>query len=182
LGFNVLHLGEWYRLVSSMFLHNGAMHILFNMFSLYVVGSVLERLISRWAYLVIYFISGIVGGLFFIFFNPVGNAVGASGAIFGIFGALAGFAYVHRKTHPRVFLSFVQQFGIILLLNFVLGVVMENIAMSAHVGGLLSGMLLGGVIARYPHRLSLITLVSVVGLVMGYGYLMQTIRYVLIPS
>jgi len=170
-GYEVLYLEEWYRLISAMFLHNGLTHILFNMVSLYMVGSVMERLFSRMAYLGIYFVSGIVGGLFFIYFNPNGSAVGASGAIFGIFGALAGFSFVYRKTHTAQFMEFIKQFGIILLLNFLLGVLFENIAMSAHIGGLLSGMLMGALIARFPFWVVWINLSFTLLMVFFYYYL-----------
>jgi rhomboid protease GluP len=170
-GYGVLYLGEWYRLFSSMFLHNGAMHILFNMFSLYMLGQIVERLFSRSAYWVIYILTGIVGGLTFIYFNPNGSAVGASGAVFGIFGALAGFAFVYRKSHTEQFVYFMRQFGVILLLNFLLGVIFESIAMSAHVGGLLFGMVLGMAIAKKPNYLWGYLMVSLALIVTFYDYL-----------
>jgi len=154
-----------------MFLHNGATHILFNMVSLYMLGRIMERLFSFSAYILLYFLTGVMGGLFFIYFSPNGSAVGASGAVFGLFGALAGFAFVHRKTHRAAFIDFMKQFGVILLLNFLLGMVFENIAMSAHVGGLLAGIFLGLAIAKYPKFLWLHTLLSLIIIMASYVYL-----------
>jgi len=169
--YGVLYLGEWYRLLTSMFLHNGMMHILFNTVSLYMLGQIMEKLFSWRAYLGIYLLTGIIGGLTFIYFNPNGSAVGASGAVFGLFGALAGFVFVHRKTHSEQFVFFMKQFGVILLLNFLLGVVFDNIAMSAHVGGLISGMLLGAGIAKTPRYLWAYLIFGSAFILMFYFYL-----------
>ena len=81
--------GEWWRLLTAMFLHGGMTHLLMNMFSLYLVGRGAEMYFDTKSYLSIYFFSGIIGGLVSLYMHPVSVGVGASGAIFGVFGALA---------------------------------------------------------------------------------------------
>ena len=145
--------GQYYRFISSMFMHSGALHIFMNALSLYFVGQVLEKLFKPLTYLSIYFVTGIFGSLLYLLVNPNGLAVGASGAIFGIFGALAGFAWVHRKTMHDEFIRFIRSFGMILLLNLGLGLSVSAIAMSAHIGGLIAGMISGVLMSKYPNYL-----------------------------
>ncbi len=157
--FGALH-GYWifikdepYRFLTSMFLHSGPMHIVMNVLSLYLIGKILERLFTPSAYIAIYFITGIFGSLIYIYISPFEWAVGASGAIFGMFGALAGFAWVHRKTMQEEFMQFMRSFGMILLLNLGLGLAMPQIAMSAHIGGLVAGIISGIIMAKNPNYL-----------------------------
>ena len=88
--------GEVFRLITYMFLHAGVFHIFFNMYSLYIVGPRVEDFFGKWKFLTIYFISGISGGLLSIAMNGDVVSVGASGAIFGLFGALLYFGYNYR--------------------------------------------------------------------------------------
>lgn len=83
--------GEWWRLFTAMFLHGGMTHLLMNMFSLYLVGRGTEMYFDRKSYVSIYLFSGLLGGLVSLYIHPESVGVGASGAIFGVFGALAGF-------------------------------------------------------------------------------------------
>jgi len=153
-GPSIFNDGQFYRFVTSMFMHSGAMHIVMNVLSLYLVGQVLERLFKPLTYLSIYFITALFGSLVYLLVShPDGQAVGASGAIFGMFGALAGFAWVHRKTMQDEFMQFMRSFGMILLLNLGLGLAMPQIAMSAHIGGLVAGMISGVVMAKNPNYL-----------------------------
>lgn len=171
-GYFVVAKGEWYRLVTSLFLHSGAMHIVMNMLSLYVVGIVVERLFSPFSYLGIYFISALLGSFVSIYIHPTGWAVGASGAIFGIFGALAGFAWVHRKRMEEEFMEFMRSFGLILVINFVIGIVFPSIDMSAHIGGLLAGVMGGFLVAKNPIYIWAYVSVSLVLLIGFYNYLL----------
>jgi rhomboid protease GluP len=170
-GYEIFVEGQIYRFISSMFMHSGAMHIVMNMLSIYMVGQVLEKLFKPLTYLSIYFITGIFGSLLFLYININGQAVGASGAIFGIFGALAGFAWVHRRTMHNEFIKFIQSFGMILLINFVLGLAMPEIAMSAHIGGLITGIFSGMILARYPNYLWAYLLVSLTFISLSYQYI-----------
>ena len=139
---------EWWRLLTAMFLHGGMMHILMNMFSLYLIGRGLEVYLQKKAYLSIYFFSGFIGGLVSLYMHPLSVGVGASGAIFGVFGALAGFFLAHRDKIAQQSRQFIKDFGIVLGLNLVLGLSIESIDVSAHIGGLIVGMIGGFVIAK----------------------------------
>ena len=170
-GYYVVLQGELYRLFSSMFLHNDVMHIMMNMLSLFMVGTMVERLFRAEAYIAIYFVSGLVGAFTSIYMHPVGWAVGASGAIFGIFGALAGFAFVYRQRMQSEFISFMRSFGLVLVINFVIGVVVPSIDMSAHIGGLLAGLAGGFLIAKNVKNLWLYLVIFTLILVGVYNYL-----------
>jgi membrane associated rhomboid family serine protease len=89
----VLKSGQYYRMISCMFLHGGFSHILFNMWGLYLFGSMLEKKIGRTQFFIMYFISGIIGSLLWIIFNPSYpmSCIGASGAVFGVIIASAMF-------------------------------------------------------------------------------------------
>jgi len=150
-GYEIFVYGEFYRFITSMFMHDGMMHIVMNVLSLYLIGQVLEKLFKPLTYLSIYFVTGLLGSLTYLLVSPNGQAVGASGAIFGMFGALAGFAWVHRKTMQDEFMQFMRSFGMILLLNLGLGLAMPQIAMSAHIGGLVAGMISGLIMAKKPN-------------------------------
>lgn len=131
--------GEYYRLVTSMFLHGGIVHLLFNMYALYILGDFIERVYGAKKYLAIYFVSGIVASIFSLYFSPV-MGVGASGAIFGLLGAALVFAYNEKD---RIGKGLVTNIIVIILLNIFIGLSMSNIDISAHFGGLIAGAILG---------------------------------------
>ena len=126
------------RLISSMFLHGDIIHLALNMYCLYILGPQLESFYGKIKYILIYFLSGIVGGLFtLIFISSDQVAIGASGAIFGLLGALLYFGY-----HYRIYLGEVMRSQIIplivlnIFISFIFG--FNNIA---HLGGLFGGYL-----------------------------------------
>ena len=130
---------ELYRLVTSIFLHNGIFHLLFNMYALYILGPQLESFFGKFKFTLIYLISGIAGNLLSLLFisnNTV--SVGASGAIFGLMGALLYFGY-----HYRVYLGSVIRSQIIpiIILNLILGLLISGVNNFAHIGGLVGGVL-----------------------------------------
>lgn len=130
--------GDYYRLFTSAFLHIGILHLLCNMYSLFVIGSQLESFFGKVKYLIIYVGSAIFGNLMsMLFFDGV--SAGASGAIFGLLGALLYFGY-----HYRVYLGTTLKSQIIpiILLNLFLGFSMTSINNAAHIGGLVGGVLL----------------------------------------
>ena len=170
-GYSVVVKEEYYRLFTSIFLHADAMHIVMNMLSLYMVGRMVEKLFSPFAYLSLYFISALFGSYASIYIHLEGQAVGASGAIFGLFGALAGFAFVHRNTMRNQFVSFMKDFGVILLINLVIGVVVPNIDMSAHIGGLVAGMIGGVMVAKNPKFIWLYLLLALLLLPLINNYI-----------
>lgn len=140
LGANVmskLQSGELWRLFTYMFLHGSLMHILLNMYSLYVIGSQMETFIGKTKYLIVYILSGLTGGLLSSLLS--GNvSVGASGAIFGLLGAMLYFGY-----HYRTYLGGVIKSQIIpiIALNLLIGFMQPNVDNFCHIGGLVGGFL-----------------------------------------
>ena len=131
---------ELFRLVSSVFLHASLLHIVCNMYSLYIIGPQLESFYGKSKFIIIYIVSGVVGNLLSMAFlqdNVV--SVGASGAIFGLLGSLLYFGY-----HYRVYLSGVIKSQIIplIILNLGIGFVASGINNFAHIGGLIGGILI----------------------------------------
>ena len=136
--YEVVQDGEFYRLLTCIFLHANIYHLFFNMYALYNIGMQIEKFYGRVKYLLIYLGSGIIGSLFSVVLtNNV--SVGASGAIFGLFGAMLYFGYKYRATLDGFLRS-----GIIpvILINLLLGFIVPNIDVSAHIGGLFGGLLL----------------------------------------
>ena len=142
--------GQWWRLFTSLFLHASIMHILMNMYSLYIVGRAVEQYFSPMSYLSIYLFSGLIGGVVSLFVHPDSLGVGASGAIFGLLGALSGFFLAHRNEIASQSKAFFANFGSVIVLNLVLGFSIPNIDMSAHIGGLVAGFIGGFMIAKKP--------------------------------
>ena len=142
--------GEWWRLLTAMFLHGGTTHLLMNMFSLYLIGRGAEMYFDTKSYLSIYFFSGIIGGLVSLYMHPVSVGVGASGAIFGVFGALAGFFLAHREKIASHTKAFMKDFAIIIVINLVIGFSIPSIDVSAHIGGLIVGFIGGFVLSKDP--------------------------------
>jgi len=142
--------GEWWRLFTAMFLHGGMTHILMNMFSLYLIGRGLEMYFDKRSYVIIYLFSGLLGGLASLYMHPQSVGVGASGAIFGVFGALAGFFLAHRDKIASHSKAFMKDFAVVLGINLVLGLSIPSIDVSAHIGGLIVGLVGGFVISKNP--------------------------------
>ena len=131
----VVH-GEYYRLLTGIFLHNGILHLMFNMYSLYVIGTQLESFLGKIKFLIVYLLSGLAGSVLSIFFSN-SYSVGASGAIFGLLGSLIYFGYYYR-----VYLDSVVKSQIIplIIFNLSLGFLLSGIDNWAHIGGLIGGV------------------------------------------
>ncbi len=127
--------GEFFRLITSAFNHIGLIHLLFNSYALYIIGSQLESFLGRTKFAFIYLFSAITGNLLSMAFYP-GWSAGASGAIFGLLGSLLYFGY-----HYRVFLGNVIKSQIIplIIVNLAIGFISSNINNAAHIGGLIGG-------------------------------------------
>lgn len=131
---------QLYRLITSVFLHGSIMHLICNMYSLYIIGPQLESFFGRIKFIIIYILSGVIGNLLTLAFlqnNVV--SVGASGALFGLLGALIYFGY-----HYRVYLGSVIKSQIIplIILNLIIGFIAPGINNFAHIGGLIGGVLI----------------------------------------
>lgn len=130
--------GEVWRLLTCTFVHANIIHIFFNMYALYSIGPLVEKYYGKVKFLIIYLGSGILGSLFSaVLSNYV--SVGASGAIFGLFGAMLYFGYKYRATLDGFLRSSVVP---VVLANLLLGFIIPNIDVSAHFGGLIGGLLL----------------------------------------
>ncbi|MBZ6104437.1 rhomboid family intramembrane serine protease [Streptomyces olivaceus] len=137
--------GQWYRLLTAMFLHGSYMHILFNMLSLWWLGGPLEGALGRVRYLALYFCSGLAGSaLTYLIAEPNQPSLGASGAIFGLFGATA--ALVRRLNADM------RPVVILLVINLVFTFTWANIAWQAHVGGLVGGAVIGYAMLHAPRE------------------------------
>lgn len=163
--------GEWWRLVSAIFLHGSMTHLLMNMFSLYIVGRPTELYFSTKEYLILYFATAILGGLVSISIHPLSVSIGASGAIFGIFGALSGYLFAFRDRLGKQAHQLMKEFGVIIGINLVLGLSIPNIDMGAHIGGLISGIIGGFIVAKYPQKLWLFLLLAISVMILFYYYL-----------
>lgn len=139
--------GETYRLLTSMFLHLGLDHILFNAYSLYVLGREMEQEYGWRAFLVVYFLSGLAGGIAYVLLDT-GSAAGASGAIFGLAGARFWYFYRYRHLLGEMGRGAIIHYLVILGGQLVLGFTGRwNVANSAHIGGLVMGVLLALIIS-----------------------------------
>ena len=171
--------GEWWRLLTSMFLHFGIIHLAFNMYVLWQIGSLTERLLGHAGFLVSYLLSGLVGALVSLQWNPANVAsAGASGAVFGLFGALLGLLLRGKKDGSIPQVIFKQQINsglLFIAINVAFGLSKSNIDMAAHFGGLAGGFLCGLALAHplstvgVSGRLQRAFLLAIVGgaLVMG---------------
>lgn len=125
--------GEWYRLITSGFLHAGLIHIGFNMFALYILGPLLEPALGRLRFAALYFASLFAGSLGVMLLSPNDLTVGASGAIFGLFAA----AFVIAR--GRGLNDVASQLGFLLVINLVITFTIPNISVGAHLFGALGG-------------------------------------------
>jgi membrane associated rhomboid family serine protease len=132
--------GEWWRMLVAMFIHVGLIHVAMNMWVLWSVGFLVERLVGNVAFLVVYLFSGLLGFLASLWWKPFVVSAGASGSVFGVIGALIAFLALRRKVIPIEVLSNLRN-GTLLFLGFnlVFGLVYKQVDMAAHLGGLLAG-------------------------------------------
>jgi rhomboid protease GluP len=141
--------GQWWRLATSMFLHFGFIHLLFNMWVLQAYGVITERLFGSARFLLLYLGSGVMGSLTSLAWHPDMNSAGASGAIFGVFGGLVAFAINRSNGVPgSIVLSQRNSLFAFLGFNLFFGFVHPGIDNAAHIGGLVSGFALGHFLAR----------------------------------
>ena len=135
----LVKIGDYYRLVTAIFLHIGFIHLACNMYALYVIGPQIESFYGKIKFLAIYLVGGIVGNLFANIFELNTIGAGASGAIFALFGALLYFGY-----HYRVYLGTVIRTQIVpvIVINLLIGFTSSGISNAAHIGGLIGGTVL----------------------------------------
>lgn len=137
--------GQWYRLVTAMFLHGGVTHIAFNMLSLWWIGGPLEAALGRVRYIALYLASGIAGSaLTYLLDEQNQPSLGASGAIFGLFGATA--ILMRRLNYDM------RPVIALLTINLLITAFWPNIAWQAHVGGLVGGVIVGYAMVHAPRE------------------------------
>lgn len=152
--------GEWWRLFTPVLLHASITHILFNMWALWVLGPQIERGVGTWPFVTLFLASAAVGGVFtFYTADPNTVAVGASGAIFGLFGVWFNWAY--RRRHTMFGRALLRQIAFLLLINAAIPLFIPSIAWQAHLGGLVAGFAIGEIWSRLrgpqaPARRSLV--------------------------
>ena len=170
--------GQWWRLFTATFLHFGLVHLLFNMLGLWSLGSLTERLFGWRSFLIIYLASGLCASLASLWWHPLLNSAGASGAIFGVLGALLAFM-VNPRTRIAPHIAKAQRNSALIFIayNLLNGATHVGIDNAAHVGGLLAGFMLGWALAlpldtevRATHRRRLaLTAVVALGLLTGFA-------------
>lgn len=139
--------GEYYRFLTSMFLHAGLLHIGFNAWALYAIGPESERIYGTPRFLALYFIAGFAGGVASYLRSPI-PAVGASGAIFGLIGGLAAFYYSSRKLLGEISRQQLGSLVTVIMINLLIGFGSNGrIDNNAHIGGLIGGALVGWLLA-----------------------------------
>lgn len=141
--------GQWWRLLSSTFLHFGILHVGFNMWALYYTGRVVERLFGNMRFALLYLFAGLSGSIASLLWNPMVNSAGASGAIFGVYGALLAFMLDRRNQVPKAIMK-EQSLGVMVFIMYSLsfGLRQEGIDNAAHIGGLAGGLVMGWLLAR----------------------------------
>ncbi len=141
--------GQWWRVVTALFLHLNALHVLLNMWALWNIGRLTERLYGNWIYAFLYLASGVLASLTSVAWDPSHVSVGASGAIFGLFGSFLAFlARPGNKVPVQIARAYWLSALAFVAFNLLSGMAQAGIDNAAHVGGLISGFVLGWVLAR----------------------------------
>jgi rhomboid protease GluP len=133
--------GEWWRLLTSCFLHNGWQHLAMNMLTLYLIGASAERMWGHWGFLILFLVSGLGGSCLSAAWQPLNPVVGASGALFGVFAGQAAWLLLNRSRLPEdLFAQWLR--NVVIITAFLILLSMgEGVAWLAHLGGALTGVL-----------------------------------------
>lgn len=141
--------GQYWRLLTAMFLHIGVIHLLFNLYALYALGPMVEGYFGHGRFLAIYFLGGLCGSLASYAFSPAVSA-GASGAIFGLAGALTVYFLKYRDNFGQQGRAILQNMLVVIAINLVFGMTMRGIDNWGHIGGLVGGAVVAwGLLPRY---------------------------------
>ncbi len=167
--------GQWWRLITPIFLHIGVAHLVINSYSLFSLGNLGERLYGGWKFLFIYLVAGLWGNIFSTFWGPEHISAGASSSIFGLAGALIYF----KIREPAIFsMAFGSNFFIVIGLNILYGALRTKVDNFAHIGGLIGGLLAACVVGLLGDRFSgkrLAGMVSLLVLSLLFSY------FILVP-
>jgi rhomboid protease GluP len=143
---------EPWRMLASNYIHGGIIHIFFNMWCLWNLGFLAERVFEPWTYVFTYTFSGNAGSLASLWWHPIAVGVGASGAIFGLAGALIAAFYLGHLPIPKPAMqSTLKSLLIFAGYNLFFGALLSGIGIdnAAHIGGLLAGLAIGAVLAKH---------------------------------
>jgi len=141
--------GEWWRVVTAAFVHVGVLHLAFNMYAFWGAGAMAERLYGNVAVLILYLVAVVAGSLVSILWAPEAVSAGASGAVFGVYGALLAFVLRARADFPMAVLDPLRNSVLgFIAYNLFFGLTMPHISNSAHLGGLVTGLAAGGLLGR----------------------------------
>jgi membrane associated rhomboid family serine protease len=144
--------GQWWRLFTSTFVHFGIAHVAFNMWCLFGLGQSLEYLMGRKAFTATYLVTGIAGSVASLFWRPWTVGAGASGAIFGIAGAFAAYVYLKKiGAVPDAIKRSGKSLAVFIIYNLARGAAGNGIDNSAHIGGLVAGLILGAIVPPLFH-------------------------------
>ncbi len=141
--------GQYWRFITPIFLHANILHVGLNMLNFFILGLFIERLFGHMRFLLIYLLTGVTSIIASFYFAPQDISVGASGAIFGLVGAYSIFILVHRRAFSRGGIPAIAWLVVIIGLNLGIGLVIPNVDNYAHLGGFLSGCLLGWFFAPF---------------------------------
>lgn len=137
-------MGEYWRLVTPIFVHIGIAHIVMNSLFLYYLGNEIERILGSWRFLIVYLLSGIMGNVCSFAFSKALSA-GASTSLFGLFGAILYLAYKHSYIRSFDYLG--KTYGTLIIVNIVFGFLNSGVDNFGHLGGLLGGFLITSVVS-----------------------------------
>ena len=139
--------GQWWRILTAMFIHDGPVHLASNMLGLFALGSMMERLLGKKKFLIVYMTSGIGGNLFVLLTDKLSGSchytIGASGAVLGMLGALLSFTLLHRDRIGKDYLKRVVFACILMLIPST-----SNVSIAAHIGGFICGFVSAAVMLR----------------------------------
>ncbi|QMU66850.1 rhomboid family intramembrane serine protease [Streptacidiphilus sp. P02-A3a] len=166
--------GQWYRMITSVFFHTAILHIGMNMWSLWVIGPALEQLLGRWRYLGLYLVSGLAGSALQLIVAPDVWALGASGAIFGLLGALVA---LQRKRGYQL-----GPILAIIFVNLLATFAIPGISWEAHVGGLVAGAVIGFGLAHAPERNRALVQWGTMALTLGVVLVLSLIGVAQLPG
>ncbi|MBZ5654576.1 MAG: rhomboid family intramembrane serine protease [Acidobacteriia bacterium] len=176
--------GQWWRLLTCVFVHGGLLHIAVNMYWLWNLGALAESLYGHWTFGALYVIAGVTSSVASVVWNPNVLSVGASGAIFGIAGALIASFYLGEFSLPRAAIAgTLRNIVVFAVISLVFGAVSQHTDNAAHVGGLVSGLIMGALIARVapnhdePLRRAGVLLVGVLLVAGGITWLQRSHSY-----
>ena len=141
--------GQYWRFVTPIFLHANILHVSLNMLNLMVMGVFVERIFGHLRFLLIYMVTGVISIVASFYFSPQEISVGASGAIFGLVGAYSIFIFIHRKAFRHGGIPALSWLVLIIGVNLAIGLIIPNVDNYAHVGGFLSGCIIGWFFAPF---------------------------------